>query len=382
VFISPVASGHPSARLLEPSDRVERHPGQQPGLLSDNVGLSHKVSGMDLDLALVRAFVATAGTLHFGRAAEELKTSQQALSKRIARLEESLGARLFERQGGIRLSEAGERFLPAAREALAAGERAIAAVTGAGPVVRIDTWGHLYAPMRTVAEAVRALERVAKVPSAPRRGPVRWEPGPGRDWPSVAQALLRGDTDLGFGRVHPLPDGRAAGLTRRLVRLEPVDAVVGPSHPLADADALRPADLRDSVLVCPAELNRLDFLRRFADEFGVTRRHEGPNLGLDHLVQHVRTDPEGFTVLPADAPLPDHTGLRAIPLVEPTPLYAWSLVWRESSRHPLLDTLLRGFAEAGRTRRWLEYTPRRDWLPDTDHPKLAASASLSGSDPA
>ncbi|KPI06665.1 transcriptional regulator, LysR family [Actinobacteria bacterium OK074] len=313
---------------------------------------------MDLDLALVRAFVATARTLHFGRAAEELNTSQQALSKRIARLEEALGVRLFERQGGVRLSEAGERFLPAAREALAAGERGAAAVTGAGPVVRIDTWGHLYAPMRTIADAVRAL------------GAVRLEPGPGRDWPSVAQALLRGDTDLGFGRVHPLPEGRDAGLTQRLVRLEPVDAVVGPAHPLADAPALRPADLRAGVLWCPAELSRLDFLRRFADDFRIARRHDGPNLGLDHLVRHIRTEPDSFTLFPADAPLPDHAGLRCIPLVEPTPLYAWSLAWRESARHPLLDTLLRGFTEVGRGRRWLDYAPGRDWLPDVDHSKL------------
>ncbi|MBL1089381.1 MULTISPECIES: LysR family transcriptional regulator [Streptomyces] len=314
---------------------------------------------MDLDLALVRAFTTTAGTLHFGRAAEELRTSQQALSKRIARLEEQLAVRLFVRKGGIRLTEAGERFLPAAHEALAAGERAIAAVSGSGPAVRIDTWGHLYAPMRTVAQAVQAL------------GPVRLEPGPGRDWPSVAQALLHGGTDLGFGRVHPLPGGRDAGLTQRLVRLEPVDAVVGPDHPLAGADALRPADLRECTLWCPAELTRLDFLRRFADAFGITRRQDGPNLGLDHLVQHLRGDTACFTLFPADAPLPDHAGLRAIPLVEPAPLYAWSLAWRESARHPLLDTLLRGFTETGRSRRWLDYTPRRDWLPDTDHAKLA-----------
>ncbi|QHA08787.1 LysR family transcriptional regulator [Streptomyces broussonetiae] len=313
---------------------------------------------MDLDLALVRTFVTTADTLHFGRAAEELGTSQQALSKRIVRLEGLLAVRLFERQGGVRLSEAGERFLPAAREALAAGERAVAAVTGAGAAVRIDTWGHLYAPMRTVAAAVQAS------------GPVRWEPGPGRDWPSVAQALSRGGTDLGFGRVHPLPDGRDAGLTQRLVRLEPVDVLLGPSHPLAGADALTPADLRDSVLWSPAALSRLDFLRRFADEFRITRRHDGPNLGLDHLLQHVRADGEGFTLFPADAPLPDHAGLRSVPLVDPTPLYAWSLAWHDSYRHPLLDALLRGFAETGRTRRWLEYSPRRDWLPDTDHAKL------------
>lgn len=325
------------------------------------------VSGVDLDLALVRAFAVTAETLHFGRAAERLNTSQQALSKRIARLETVLAVRLFERGGGTRLTEAGERFLPTAHEALEAGERAVAAVAENSQVVRIDTWGHLYAPMRTVAQAVSAL------------GVVRLEPGPGRDWPSVAAALLRGDTDLGFGRVHPLPDG--TGLTQRLVRLEPVDAVVSTSHPLADARELRPAELRDSTLWCPAELTRLDFLRRFADQFQIPRREDGPNLGLDHLVQHVRTDTSCFTLFPADAPLPDHAGIRSIPLVEPTPLYAWSLAWRESRRHLLLDTLLRGFTEVGRTRRWLDYTPERDWLPDTDHAQLTIHRN-SVSDPA
>ncbi|MCK2217047.1 LysR family transcriptional regulator [Actinomadura sp. ATCC 31491] len=313
---------------------------------------------MDLDLALVRAFVATAEELHFGRAAQRLHTSQQALSKRVARLESLLAVRLFERAGGTRLTEAGERLLPAAREALAAGERAVAAVLGPGPVVRIDVWGHLYAPMRTVAQAVAAF------------GAVRLQPGPARDWPSAAELLLRGETDLGFGRVHPLGDGRDAGLAHRLVRLEPVDALVSTSHPLAGAAELRPADLRGSTLWCPAELTRLDFLRRFADEFGLTRREDGPNLGLDHLVEHVRADPSCFTLFPADAPLPDHAGLRAIPLTGPTPLYAWSLAWRESRRHPLLDLLLRGFADVGRARRWLEYAPGRDWLPDADHAKL------------
>ena len=197
------------------------------------------------------------------------------------------------------------------------------------------------------------------------------EPGPARDWPVAAEALLRGDTDLGFGRVHPLTGGRDAGLAQRLMRLEPVDAVVSASHALAEADEVRPADLRNSTLWCPAELTRLDFLRRFADEFGITGRQDGPNLGLDHLVEHIRTDATCFTLFPADAPLPDNAGLRSIPIVAPTPLYAWSLAWRESHRHPLLDTLLRGFTEAGRTRRWLDYTPKRDWLPDTDHAKLA-----------
>ncbi|WP_327092216.1 LysR family transcriptional regulator [Nonomuraea sp. NBC_01738] len=316
---------------------------------------------LDLDLALVRAFTETARTLHFGRAAEHLGTSQQVVSKRIARLEALLAVRLFEREGGVRLTEAGRRFLPGAREALAAGERAVGAVTGAGPIIRIDVWGHLFAPMRTVAEAVETL------------GALRLEPGPGRDWPSVAQALQRGDTDLGFGRVHPLADPGPVPLAQRLVRLEPVDAVVGPSHPLARADHLRPADLRDSTLWCPAELTRLDFLRRFADAFGITRRQDGPNLGLDPLVRHLRDDASCFTLFPADAPLPDHSGLRCIPLIAPTPLYAWSLAWRSSGSHPQLATLLGGFAEAGRARRWLDYAPGRDWLPDTDQATVGRS---------
>ncbi len=47
---------------------------------------------MDLDLAQVRAFVAAADRLHFGQAAQQLAVSQQALSKRIARLESELGS--------------------------------------------------------------------------------------------------------------------------------------------------------------------------------------------------------------------------------------------------------------------------------------------------
>ena len=55
------------------------------------------------------------------------------------------------------MTEAGIGSQPAAREALAAGERAVAAALGVGQVVRIDAWGHLFAPMRTVAQAVGTL---------------------------------------------------------------------------------------------------------------------------------------------------------------------------------------------------------------------------------
>ena len=63
-------------------------------------------------------------------------------------------------------------------------------------------------------------------------------------------------------------------------------------------------------------------------------------------------------------------GVRSIPLVDPTPLYAWSLLWRTADPHPLLDPLLRAFAAQARRSRWLEHDPGRDWLPGTDRAAL------------
>lgn len=67
-------------------------------------------------------------------------------------------------------------------------------------------------------------------------------------------------------------------------------------------------------------------LRRFADRFGIEPRTDGVNLGLDHFAAQIIADPSCFSLFPPDSRLPDVPGLRSIPLVEPVPLYAWSLV--------------------------------------------------------
>jgi DNA-binding transcriptional LysR family regulator len=51
-----------------------------------------EAESVDLDLANVRAFVAVVEQRHFGRAAATLHLTQQALSKRVARLEARSGA--------------------------------------------------------------------------------------------------------------------------------------------------------------------------------------------------------------------------------------------------------------------------------------------------
>jgi len=325
---------------------------------------------VDLDLARVRAFVVVADEGHFGRAAAALSVSQQGLSKRVARLEAELGVRLLARSAaGVSLTAAGRRFLPPARRLLAAGDLAVAVARRVERALRVDVWGHLYAPLRTVRQALE---------HAPGLDP---ELGRARDLPSAVSALSRGEIDVGFGRVHPGDADRALdGIARRLVRLEPLDAVVSAGHPLAGRDSVRPADLAGSTLVLPAAASRLDYLARFADRFGVADRAAGPNLGLAEFLDRIAAGPRSFSLLPADLPPPAGIGVTAIPIVEPTPLYAWSLIWRRGEHHPRLAELLAAFDAAGRSSRWLEFRPGADWLPEPDLAE-AARASAVRQDP-
>lgn len=74
----------------------------------------------DLDVALVRAFLAVVESGGVTRAAAALGMSQAAASQQIKRLEEALACRLFERQGrGLVLAPPGERLLAQARRLVA-----------------------------------------------------------------------------------------------------------------------------------------------------------------------------------------------------------------------------------------------------------------------
>ena len=64
---------------------------------------------MDIDLELFRIFDTVATVRSFSSAAEELKISQPAVSQAVRRMEEQLGARLFERgHRGVSLTQEGD----------------------------------------------------------------------------------------------------------------------------------------------------------------------------------------------------------------------------------------------------------------------------------
>ena len=96
----------------------------------------------DLDIDLLRSFVAVAESKHFTRAAERLNRVQSAVSMQVKRLEAVVGAKLFDRtKRSVKLTDAGEQLWSYAQQMLRLQEEALssfgkAALTGrvrAGP---------------------------------------------------------------------------------------------------------------------------------------------------------------------------------------------------------------------------------------------------------
>src|SRR5512142_2768537 len=86
-----------------------------------------------IELRHLRAFVAVAEELNFGRAAERLYVSQPALSRQIRALEQVLGVELLRRSTHrVELTVAGEALLERARRLLRDVDEAVATTMAVG----------------------------------------------------------------------------------------------------------------------------------------------------------------------------------------------------------------------------------------------------------
>jgi DNA-binding transcriptional LysR family regulator len=319
---------------------------------------------VDFDLGQVRAFVAVADQLHFGRAAGQLYLTQQALSRRVQRLEQHLGEALFIRDGrAVALTEAGRRFLPHARELLAVATDAAAATRLVARPLRVDVWGQIHAPLliiRRLAEAVPGL----LVETSMRRG-----------LPLALEALRRDEVDVAFGRVHDLGVPWPPSLRHRLAQLTPSAAIVAAAHPLAGRSSIRPADLA----AAGSELWVQDsgtspevhgYLRRFAERFGLPMHRGGSNLGIEQVLGELAASGTGACLLPAYLELPPTASVRLLPVTGPVARFPWSVIWRADDRGPALAAFLRQLSELSRDERWTRFDPDADWLPEPDRADL------------
>jgi DNA-binding transcriptional LysR family regulator len=187
------------------------------------------------ELRQLQYFVAVADELNFTRAAERLHVVQQSLSTTIAQLEALLGIRLFERTTrSVSLTTAGEAWLPYAREALAAGERAAAAAEdlAAGRVGRLRVGLTATAALDLTPRLLRAFaERFPLVELTIEHF----------DFRDPSGGLHDRRSDVGIVR----PPFNDDGLELVVLGVEPRYAVLADDHPLAGRPTLEFAEIAD-----------------------------------------------------------------------------------------------------------------------------------------
>ena len=307
----------------------------------------------ELDLRLLRAFVAVAEELHFTRAAARLFVAQQALSRDIRRLEQHLGVRLFVRSTrSVTLTADGERLLVHARGLLALNDAALRDFAGTGRPLLVDVIGEGLTAARIVEAARQAAPQ--------HEFTVRYGGGLGAALPQV----LAGRLDVAFGRPDGLPRPFPTDLVRRLVRYEPIGVLVLEDDPLAALDEVPMERLQGTELDAsngnedaPEWVDlTLALLEAYGARPSAPHPHViGPGETARHLAQH------GLPILTMTE-CPPIAGAVVRPLVDPVPLYPWAMVHRRDLRHPALETLAVVAAEMSASEGWLE-VPEGAWLP-------------------
>jgi DNA-binding transcriptional LysR family regulator len=287
--------------------------------------------GVDLDA--VRTFVAVADTGQFSGAADDLAVTQQAVSKRIAALEQDLGVRLFTRTArGARLTIDGQAFLPHARHLLQAEERAAASVRPGRRALRVDVIGRQLAP----AELLRGFHRAH--PATELDVVTLF------DAEAAIAAVGSGTIDASFRAVTRPARELPGGIRATRVFDEPVQLLTGPAHELATAGSAAPAQLAGHRIWMPGIVAGTEwaaFYDALATAFGLTIDVTGPNFGTEPLLDAIAGSPALATFVGEQTRLlwPAHYDLRRVALRDPVPVYPHSLIRHGDNPHPALTLL-------------------------------------------
>jgi DNA-binding transcriptional LysR family regulator len=315
----------------------------------------------ELDLRLLRHFVAVAEELHFTRAAARLYMAQQALSRDIGRLERQLGVRLFVRTTRrVALTAEGQRLLVRARELLALHDQTLQELDDHHRPLLVDLLAEGHTPARVLGAARRRAPNTELV--------ARFHGGFG----AALDLLAAGGLDVAFGRGEgigrPVPTRQ---LARRLVRLEPLALLLPQEHPLAAMEVVPLAALRGARVDVSAGNEHapewVDLGMRLLAVFDAQPSPPHPHAeGMEETVRHLRA--EGLPILTLlERPLAPGVVVR--PLAEPVPLYPWTMAFRRDLRHPGLEALQASADELAHRERWLELPPDH-WVPDPDRAAL------------
>jgi LysR family transcriptional regulator, hca operon transcriptional activator len=287
-----------------------------------------------MELRHLRYFVAVAEEGSLTVAADKrLHTAQPSLSRQLRDLEHEVGTQLFIRGArGVELTPAGRAFLDHARLALGQAAEAVAAARRAArPGKSIFTVGFTnghevdWLPRVTQMLSNDLLNIEIKVMSLYS--------------PDVADALERGEIDLGFLRIEPRP-----GVTYQIVASEPVVVIMPNDHRLAGTTAIDPRDLENEVFIGFSDIPHVlrDVVDRYLRKHGVKMTPSQYLLDNAPMGISLVASTRGVTLLPAyvEPLLPWSVVSRR--LKGEQPIIDLAIGYREDNPSPVLQTFLGG----------------------------------------
>lgn len=261
---------------------------------------------MDVDLRLLRAFVAVAEELHFGRAAARLHVAQPALSQQIRRLERELGVLLLTRTSrSVALTPAGEVLRDRARAVLLQVRRDLAETVrvGRGEEGRLDVGFVSSAlPLGPIRRVQAFRERYPRVQVELTEGYTS----------RLLDLLVRGALDLAVVR-DPDPSDDVVCTT---FHVEPFVGVVPAGHRLAGRASIRAGELAgDPFVFFPPDAGALATERNLAPVVEDGRVPRIVQVGSSWAtLLHLVGAGVGVTVAPESALLVAPDGVVALPL--------------------------------------------------------------------
>jgi DNA-binding transcriptional LysR family regulator len=307
----------------------------------------------ELEFRLLRYFVAVAEELHFSRAARRLFVAQQAVSRDIRRLEGRLGVTLLDRDTRqVTLTPAGVRLLARARQLLALHDETVREVRAGTAPLFVNVVGQKLTPALLLAAAREAAPAVEFAATFHAR------------LETAVPLLLSHRLHVAFGRS---PGNLTADLAHRLVRWEPLALLLPESHPFSTQEAISFIELGGMTLCLHAGNHAspewADAGAQLAGAGGALLEPEHPPAyGVDELAHRMRRHGTPVLALSSQPAIP---GAVLRPIVDPVPLYPWSVLWRRDLRHPGLDALLAAARRAAREEGRLE-VPAGAWRPEPE----------------
>jgi len=195
-----------------------------------------------MDISALQAFIAVAESGSFSRAGERIFLTQPAISKRIAALEQDIGARLFDRVGRkIHLTPAGEALLLRTRAVLSELEDIKRDITNLSGTIAGElsvATSHHIGLHRLPGPLKRFHETYTQV-----RLNLHF-----MDSEKACNAVARGELELA---VVTLPPSADPPLRVEKIWDDPLDIVVSRSHPLAQEKRVQASMLLDYPAILP-----------------------------------------------------------------------------------------------------------------------------------